>query len=176
MISIKKASLSDLEIVAKLGAQTFRETYSQANTKNDMDKYISDAFSLKEIKKELLDEKSVFFLASLDGKNIGYAKMSTNRKIRKLKKIKAIELERLYVLKEIIGKGAGKALMECCLDYAKNHGFEVIYTQVWGDMYDKNLKAIEFYKKWGFEPFGEEIFKLGESEQKDILMKKEISN
>jgi hypothetical protein len=39
-------------------------------------------------------------------------------------------------------------------------------------MYDKNLKAIEFYKKWGFESFGEEIFKLGESEQKDILMKK----
>jgi len=176
MINIKKAGLSDLEIIAELGAQTFRETYSNANSEKDMDEYMSKAFNLQKIKEELSDKNTIFFLATLDSQNIGYAKMSTNRKRKKLKEFKTIELERLYVLKKIIGKGVGKALMEHCLDYAKNHEFEVVYTQVWGEMYYKNLKAIEFYKKWGFEPFDEEIFKLGKSKQKDILMKKELLN
>lgn len=171
MLIIREAKLSDAKTLAQLGAQTFFETYSLESPKGDMGKYISTAFSEKKIKKELSDKNSAFLLANLDGKDIGYAKMGTDRQIDKLKGRKIIELKRLYVLKDFIGKKIGKGLTEHCLEYAKNNKFEVIWTQVW----HKNSRAIEFYKKWGFKEFDKGVFELGDIKQSDIRMKKELS-
>lgn len=170
MLIIREAKLSDAKILVRLGAQTFFEANSLESMRKDVEKYISDTFGKKKIGKELLDKNLIFLIANLDGKDIGYAKMGTDRRIDKLKDRKAIELKRLYVLKDFIGRKVGKGLMEYCLEYAKTNKFEVIWTQVW----NKNSRAIEFYRKWGFELFGKGIFVIGESRQMDILMKKEL--
>ncbi len=41
-------------------------------------------------------------------------------------------------------------------------------------MWEKNQRAIDFYHKWGFENFGEQIFLLGTDLQTYLLMKKEL--
>jgi len=45
---------------------------------------------------------------------------------------------------------------------------------VWLGVWEKNNRAISFYKKWGFEKFGEHSFTLGDDIQNDWLMKKEL--
>jgi ribosomal protein S18 acetylase RimI-like enzyme len=62
--------------------------------------------------------------------------------------------------------------MEYCIDFAIKGQNEVLYLAVW----EHNHKAIQFYEKWGFEPFGSHIFVLGTDKQNDILMKKNLSN
>src|SRR3712207_7947820 len=42
---------------------------------------------------------------------------------------------------------------------------------IWLGVWEENSRAINFYKKNGFIEFDEHIFKLGEDEQTDIMMK-----
>ena len=42
---------------------------------------------------------------------------------------------------------------------------------VWLGVWEKNERAIAFYRKNGFVAFDTHIFKLGDDEQTDILMK-----
>ena len=58
------------------------------------------------------------------------------------------------------------------IEYAAKNKFDTIWLGVW----EHNQKAIEFYKKWGFEVFGKYIFVLGNDPQNDLLMKKEIKH
>jgi len=41
-------------------------------------------------------------------------------------------------------------------------------------VWEHNIKAIAFYKKFGFEQFGSHIFMLGDDIQTDILMRKNL--
>ena len=42
---------------------------------------------------------------------------------------------------------------------------------IWLGVWEKNTKAIRFYKKNGFIEFDKHIFNLGNDEQTDIMMK-----
>jgi ribosomal protein S18 acetylase RimI-like enzyme len=89
---------------------------------------------------------------------------------KELKGARAIEIHRIYVLQEMIGQGIGKALMERSLALAQLNNYEVIWLGVW----EKNTRAIQFYKKWGFKKFSSYIFRLGTEDQTDYLMKKDL--
>jgi diamine N-acetyltransferase len=47
---------------------------------------------------------------------------------------------------------------------------------VWLGVWEHNSRAINFYKKNGFVEFDKHIFKLGDDEQTDILMKLKFKN
>jgi ribosomal protein S18 acetylase RimI-like enzyme len=42
---------------------------------------------------------------------------------------------------------------------------------VWLGVWEKNLRAIQFYKKNGFVEFDQHLFILGDDPQTDIMMK-----
>jgi ribosomal protein S18 acetylase RimI-like enzyme len=81
-----------------------------------------------------------------------------------------VEIERIYSIREMIGKGVGKKLMEKCLAIAREKNKKEIWLGVW----EFNYPAIEFYKRWGFEKFGEHHFPVGLDPQTDWLMKKRV--
>ena len=60
--------------------------------------------------------------------------------------------------------------MQKCIEIAKSGNREIVWLGVW----EKNKRAIEFYKKWGFEKFADHDFILGNDVQKDWLMKKTL--
>jgi ribosomal protein S18 acetylase RimI-like enzyme len=73
-------------------------------------------------------------------------------------------------LAEFHGQKAGAALMQHCLGLAMMAGYDVVWLGVW----EHNYKALNFYRKWGFEVFGSHIFRLGDDEQTDVMMKKHL--
>lgn len=113
---------------------------------------------------------SVFFIAEENGSPAGYAKVRNQKTVEALDHLKALEIERLYAVKDWIGKGIGSKLMQHCLDYAFQQGYDVVWLGVW----EHNPRAIQFYKQWGFEKFGEHVFMLGSDAQTDHLMKKNL--
>jgi ribosomal protein S18 acetylase RimI-like enzyme len=98
---------------------------------------------------------------------VGYLKLNFGQSQTELKDSKALEIERIYVLKEFQGKNIGQLLYEKAIQIANQNNAEYVWLGVW----EENEKAIKFYTKNGFVAFDKHIFKLGDDEQTDIMMK-----
>ena len=170
LISITRAAANDAEALTALSVTTFIDAFAADNRKEDMDKYIAEELNIAKISAELSDEENKFFLLHYDRTLVAYAKMCATKIPEKLRGRRAVELERIYVLQDYQAKKIGAALMDYCLEYAVANGYDVLWLGVWRD----NHKAINFYKRYGFEFFGSHTFRLGDDLQTDELMMKEL--
>ncbi|HEY9046642.1 MAG TPA: GNAT family N-acetyltransferase [Ohtaekwangia sp.] len=170
-ITIRNAFFEDAETLCALGIQTFRETFDEHNTAEDMEQYLSSTFTKEKLQQELEEKDTVFFLAEEDDEVIGYAKVRQGEALSELGSDRALEIHRIYVAKSHLGKRIGNALMQACLEYAQEAGYEVVWLGVW----EHNARAVSFYNKYGFEKFGAHTFVLGQDEQTDWLLKKSIA-
>lgn len=170
-ISIRHATVDDLQLLIALGRKTFYDTFAEANTKADMDLYLEKNFNADQVRSEMDDAGNIFLIAESGNIPAGYAKLRKGPVPSELNGQNAIELARLYVTKELIGKSAGRQLMDKCIATARDLGFATVWLGVW----EHNPRAIAFYSKSGFEKFGAHPFMLGTDLQTDHLMKKDIS-
>jgi diamine N-acetyltransferase len=168
--STRLATVDDVDTLVDISVKTFRDTFEESNTKEDLKLYISKAFSRSQLLSELNDPDSTFIFA-LDGETVvGYAKLKEEKSKSELNGEDGIEIERIYSLQEYLGKSVGKLLMQTCLDIAAERGYKHIWLGVW----EYNPRAIAFYEKWGFVKFGSHPFLLGNDLQTDLLMKKKL--
>ena len=166
-IEIKKGTISDTDQLQKIGRQTFFESFSSGNTEENMRKYLDEGFSFGKLTAELSDKNSEFYFATLDNKVVGYLKINLGPAQTELKDSNSLEIERIYVLKSYFGKKVGQLLYEKAASIAKELKLKYIWLGVW----EKNERALQFYKKNGFVEFDQHQFVLGEDVQNDILMK-----
>jgi ribosomal protein S18 acetylase RimI-like enzyme len=82
----------------------------------------------------------------------------------------ALEIARIYAVREKIGSGVGKAMLEFSIALAEKMKKQIIWLGVW----EHNIRAINFYERFGFKKVGEHVFMLGEDAQTDWLMQKEL--
>jgi len=169
-IEINKVTINDVSQLQKIARQTFFETFSDLNTEENMTKYLHENLSIENLRLELKNENSEQFFAVLEGKVIGYLKLNFGQSQTELKDDKALEIERIYVLKVFHGKSIGQQLYQKAIDVAVQKNAEYVWLGVW----EENPRAISFYKKNGFVEFDKHIFKLGEDKQIDIMMKLEL--
>lgn len=171
-IEIRKITLNDIDQLQKIGRQTFQETFSGSNSEENMKNYLEEGFSKEKLTAELKDENSGFYFATLDNEVIGYLKINFGASQTELKDSKALEIERIYVSKEFHGKSVGQLLYDKAIQIAKQKDAEYVWLGVW----EENPRAISFYRKNGFVEFDKHIFKLGDDEQTDIMMKLKLNN
>jgi len=166
-VEIKRVTLNDIDILQKIGRQTFYETFSAVNTEENMTRYLDEGFSLEKLKAEVSNRNSEFYFACLDNAVIGYLKLNFGASQTELKDAQALEIERIYVLQEFHGQKVGQLLYEKAMETAKQAGVDYVWLGVW----EENHRAIRFYAKNGFVEFDKHIFRLGDDEQTDIMMK-----
>ena len=171
-IEIRKANQTDIELLQNIGRQTFFEKFTENNTEENMLKYASEAYSFEKTSSEVNNKSSQFYLAILNAKTIGYLKINFDEAQTELQDPQALELERIYVLKEFQGRKIGQKLYEKTLEIAKQAKLKYVWLGVW----EENSGAIKFYKKNGFKPFDTHIFMLGDDPQTDIMMKIELNS
>lgn len=169
-VIIRKGFQCDLLRLQRIGRQTFSETFADANTEENMQKYLDEGFSIEKLTEELSNHDSQFYFAELNDKTIGYLKLNIGSSQTELKDNKAIEIERIYVLKEFQGKKVGQLLYDKVIQIAMNANVEYVWLGVW----EENPRAINFYKRNGFIEFDKHIFRLGDDIQTDLLMKLEL--
>lgn len=171
-IEIRKANQTDTELLQNIGRQTFFEKFTENNTEENMLKYASEAYSFEKISSEINNKSSQFYLAILNAKTIGYLKINFDEAQTELQDPQALELERIYVLKEFQRRKIGQKLYEKTLEIAKQAKLKYVWLGVW----EENSSAIKFYKKNGFKAFDTHIFMLGDDPQTDIMMKIELNS
>lgn len=166
-IDVKRLTIADLAQLQKIGRQTFQETFASHNSEENMKKYLEEGFSIEKITSELNDNNSEFYSASVDNKMIGYLKLNFGQSQTEIKADMTLEIERIYVLKEYHGKNVGQVLYNKAIQIARQKKADYVWLGVW----EENLRAISFYIKNGFVEFDQHIFKLGDDEQTDLMMK-----
>ncbi|XRP96724.1 KEOPS complex subunit Pcc1 [Methanocaldococcus sp. 16A] len=87
-----------------------------------------------------------FFVYEMEGKPIGFVACDCNW-ISNIEKREVAEIHEIFVAPDFRGKGIGTALINKAIEYAKKRGRNIV--ELWVGV--ENKKAIEFYKKLGFE-------------------------
>lgn len=169
-IQLKKVTLNDIDQLQKIGRQTFFETFAESNTEENMKEYLEKSFSTEKLNSELNNPNSEFYFSLEEDTVIGYLKINFGASQTELKDAKALEIERIYVLKEFHGKKVGQLLYEKAIQIAKETKADYVWLGVW----EENHRALAFYKKNGFVEFDKHIFRLGNDEQTDIMMKLQL--
>jgi ribosomal protein S18 acetylase RimI-like enzyme len=171
---VRCGKADDAELLAELGARTFFETFAADNTAEDVASYLAEAFNPAQQAAELADPRARLLIAETGEINkvaVGYAMIRSGDVPREVNGEKPIELVRLYAARESLGSGVGAALMQACIDEAKQRGYETLWLGVW----EHNYRAQAFYRKCNFHEVGTHVFQLGDDPQTDILMQRSIS-
>lgn len=112
---------------------------------------------------------SFFFIYS--GEELaGYMKLNEAPSQSDVNDKASLEIERVYVLSKYQGEGLGTLLMDKAISIAKERGKDYIWLGVW----EKNEKALTFYKKHGFHTIDEHSFVIGSDVQTDYLMRLDL--
>lgn len=166
-IEIRKVGLSEIESLQEISIKTFFETFAASNTEENMKKYLENSFSTNKLSAEISDPNVEFYFALQNEIAIGYLKLNFEIAQTELRAGNAVEIERIYVIKDFHGKNIGQLLYEKAIETAHQKNAEYIWLGVW----EENPRAINFYRKNGFVEFDKHIFILGEDKQTDIMMK-----
>ncbi len=169
-LTIRRGTVEDAGLLSALGARTFSETFAADNTPEDLAAYTAASFSVARQTAELEDPASTFLIAEVDGQAAGYAKLHVGKPEQGVEGANPVELVRLYVSREWLGRGVGQQLMRACLDAARQAGHDTIWLGVW----ERNARAQAFYRKWNFREVGEHMFQLGSDLQRDLLMERPL--
>ena len=165
-MNIRYGTTQDARMLAELGAKTFYETFAKDNTPENMDNYLKNSFSPEIQLQELSQPDIIFLIVEENGTPLGYSQLIMNSKDEAILVARPMELRRIYAAQEHQGKGAGRELMQATINEATRRGCDCVWLGVW----ERNQRAIEFYKKWGFDIVGTHIFSVGEDPQNDFIM------
>ena len=101
------------------------------------------------------DSSHVFtgFVAEEDGKLLGGGGIYPTEGLP----AKTCELVKMYLHKDARGKGLGKQMIEQCLTWAKDNGYEQVYLESMPEL----SKAVSIYEKVGFEKLNQALGNSG---------------
>ena len=169
-ITIKKCTHEDVVELQEISISTFIETFEEHNTPEHMTAYLEKAFNLSQLEQEMANPFSLFFFVLVDDEVAGYLKVNTDEAQSEDMGKDALEVERIYISSNFQKLGLGKYLMERAMELAGELGKKKIWLGVW----EHNENAIAFYQKKGFVKTGAHSFFMGDDEQIDWLMVKEL--
>lgn len=170
MITISIVRPSETEELLSLSRKTFYDAFEHLNNKDDFEAYTSLAFTHAKLLSEVENPNSQFYFAIIDNEKVGYIKLNYSSAQTEMQDENAIEVERIYVLASQQGKNIGNQLLDFAINKAKDEGKHFIWLGVW----EHNQAAQRFYERNGFKAFGSHKFWVGNDEQTDILMRKEL--
>ena len=107
---IRKVEIADVEVLAKLAKQTFRETFAHDNTEEQLQEYFEEAYNLRVLSTELEDPDSESYFIMHEEEIAGFLKVNWGNAQTERELENAFEIQRLYVLQTYQGFGLGKQL------------------------------------------------------------------
>lgn len=167
---LRKCTTEDIALLRELSIMTYYESFAHLNTNENMAAYLENAFNIKRLTKEFNDTNSEFYFLCHNGQIAGYIKLNEAPSQTDINDKNALEIERIYVVYEFQGTGLGRFLLEQAIAKAVERNKKYVWLGVW----EKNEKAIHFYKKNGFYEIDTHAFIMGEDVQTDFILRKDL--
>jgi ribosomal protein S18 acetylase RimI-like enzyme len=150
-ITLRQAHAPDLGHLIFLGRTTFIETYKGVGSGRP--EGLEEEFGKQEFNEAKLAPAiaaGAFFVADIDRAPAGFLRIERNSPHPSVPSSRVLQVSQLYVLKKHQGAGLGKALLMEAVRVARAEELVGLWLEVW----DQNAKAIEFYKRFGFQVVG----------------------
>lgn len=165
-MDIRPATHEDAEALSRLAVTGYTDTFGHLYTKENLDSHMEKTCSPAYFR-QALDEGDVILLAFVEEQLAGYVKAGAlGLPVQGAEN--ASELHRLYVLEAYHGQQIGRALMEAAMALPPLNGASEIYLGVW----ENNVKAQQFYARYGFKPHGEYLYYVGTHADREFIYKR----
>ncbi len=153
MIQIhEKTEAADIERIAALAAEIWREYYGDMIGIGQVEYMLENFQSVQAITRQVESEGYRYFVAEENGDFLGYCALQMSVESNRL------YLSKFYVRKSARGCGVGRQLLRQgvgCFDVNPA-------TIVWLTVYKGNAGSLAAYEKLGFTRAGESVFSIGE--------------
>ena len=169
-IHLQKITKNNVQDLQEVSIQTFTETFKDNNSEKSLNDYLNTAYELTKLEKELENPHSEFYFAYFNNELAGYLKININDAQSEKMGENALEVERIYIKKSFKRRGIGRHLIETAEQLAKKYQKNLMWVGVW----EYNPKATAFYETLGFKVIGAHSFFMGEEEQTDLIMSKQL--
>ena len=170
-IKTRLAEKKDAEYIALLARITFTETFGHFfRDRQDLLNYYDSTFSVEKIERSISKSNNIYWISFIDRLPVGYAKLKLNSKSEFIESENICQLQKIYVLKDFLSMKIGLELQNLLLEKAKELEFE----KIWLSVLNSNERALNFYKKNGFEKIGNHDFQIGKENFDFMAMEKEL--
>ncbi len=169
-IRIRRAEEADALALAVLAESTFRSAFAASNTAANIQLHCAGSYGQALQLAEIRDSSRETWVAQSGGRLVAYVQLRLETTSPMLLVKRPVEIQRFYVDASHHGGGLAHQLMAHVLIRAEATGSTALWLGVW----ERNPRALAFYRKWGFEAVGEHTFKLGEDPQRDLILRREV--
>jgi GNAT superfamily N-acetyltransferase len=165
----RRAGSADAEVLARIGAETFTETFGHLYPAADLQRFLADAYGLERTRADLADPAKASWLVEMDGEAIGYATAGTCALPHPDVTPECGELKRFYFRKAWQNGGLGRGLFDETMGWLRQAGPRTIWIGVWSE----NHGAQRFYLRQGFEKVGEYGFSVGDTVDLEYILRRD---
>lgn len=164
--TIRPGSVADAAELAAFAARTFEETYAAGNNADDLRAHLANSYGLAQQAAELADPLVSTILARVNEELVAYAQVRQNTPPLCVTHAAAVELHRLYVDQRAHGSGLASRLIQA----VRRAAAEMQGRHVWLSVWERNPRAIAFYKKEKFADVGSTFYMVGPDKQVDRVL------
>lgn len=169
-MQIRRAAPADATVLTSVAEQSFRDAYTGISSLADIDAYCAEAYQPDIQRREILDSGWVTSLAECEGRLIGFVQIRLHSPNACIPDPGPAEINRIYLMQSWQGKGVADQLLEHSLQALMAGGTRWVWLGVW----ERNPRAIAFYRKYLFSEMGEQNFQLGSDIQRDLVMARNL--
>lgn len=171
-VTIRRAAVSDAPALAELAARTFTETFAADNSAEDLELHLQAAYGVFQQTAEIEDPEVTTLLAMQGESLVGFAQIRRKAAPACVISARPVELHRFYLARPVQGRGVAAPLMQAARDAARDLGGFDIWLGVW----ERNARAIAFYRKAGYMQVGSHVFTVGSDRQTDLVFLSPLSS
>ena len=169
--TIRRADSADAVALSALAERTFRDTFAEFNAPDDMDVHCRSHYAPDIMQGEIAAPHIVTLVAEHAGSLTGYAQLRWTDAPACVAGTHPAEIGRLYVDARWHGHGIAQALTAYMVEAAIAGGADQLWLGVW----ERNHRALAFYRKIGFVPVGSHVFMVGPDPQNDLLLARDAA-
>jgi ribosomal protein S18 acetylase RimI-like enzyme len=170
-MNVRPAGPRDVPALAALAARTLRETYAADHDPAQLERQIAETLAPDRLAAEVADPGCVTLLAHIGDEPAAYATLRSDPAPACVAGPDTIELARIYVLRRHQREGVGSALLAAALAEAQRRRRRTMWLSVW----DRNARALAFYRRWGFADAGTAPFTFGGVEYDDLILARPVA-
>ena len=165
---IRRAGPGDAEALAKVGVDTFCETFEGLYSPADLATYLAEAYDLDRTRADLADPAKASWLVEADGAVVGYATVGPCGLPHPEVTPACGELKRIYLRRGWQGSGLAARLLDVAQAWLQREGPRTIWLGVWS----QNDKARRFYSKHGYRQVGTYDFHVGQQIDLEYILRR----
>ena len=164
-MQIVEATTDHIYNIQVLSNVIWPATFSNILSQEQISYMMDMMYSTSSLEKQINELNHHYLLAEEDGEYLGYLSYELNYKGTPITKI-----HKIYVLPSIQGKGVGRLFIDAVSKLALKNNNTLLSLNV-----NRYNKAIDFYKRMGFDFFASENIEIGNGFlMEDFVMNKDL--